>query len=642
MAGRINPDDIGQVRERSSIAEVVGEVVTLRNAGGGSLKGLCPFHEEKTPSFHVTPAKGLYYCFSCQAGGDVIGFVQAIDHLTFAEAVEKLAARAGVELRYEEAGSAPRRQQGQRTRLIDAHRQASAFYTQRLMSDEAATGREFLNERGFDEAAAARFGVGYAPQGWDQLTRHLRTQGFTDAELTLSGLAKEGPRGLIDRFRGRLLWPIRDITADVVGFGARKLYDDDPGPKYLNTPETPLYHKSQVLYGIDLAKKEIAKRHQAVVVEGYTDVMACHLSGVETAVATCGTAFGEDHVKVLRRLLMDADTFRGEVVFTFDGDAAGQKAALRAFDDDQRFVAQTFVAVEPHGLDPCELRQQYGSDAVRGLVEARVPLFEFAIRSVLTRHDLDRPESRISALREAAPLVARIKDVSLRPEYARALAGWLGMDVAPVRDAIARSSSAPVRTRQMTRSDERRPPASGAGDDGRVVGGEPPTAVEPRIPRPDAADRNLAVERELLKLTLQYPSLVGREVDTLGPDVWQHPAYAAVALSVAGAGGAADTPAGPLWPRAVMDAAPDDTVRSLITELSVEPLRVAQDPDDRYAAEQIARVRERGLTRRIGEVRSRLQRTDPAQVDAYAAVFGELIDLEQQRRRLLDESMGAS
>ena len=178
----------------------------------------------------------------------------------------------------------------------------------------------------------------------------------------------QGQRGVYDRFRGRLIWPIRDISGDVIGFGARKLFEDDQGPKYLNTPETPLYKKSQVLYGVDLAKQEIARRFQAVIVEGYTDVMACHLAGVETAVATCGTAFGEEHIKVLRRLLMDQSEFRGEVVFTFDGDAAGQKAALKAFEGDQKFVTQTFVAVEPDGLDPCELRQHKGDAAVRDLV----------------------------------------------------------------------------------------------------------------------------------------------------------------------------------------------------------------------------------------------------------------------------------
>ena len=398
MAGRIRNDDVARVRDMAGIAEVVGDHVTLRPAGGGSLKGLCPFHEERSPSFHVTPAKGLYHCFGCQVGGDVIDFLERIEHLTFQEAVEKLAARFGIELRYEDSGAGPRRPQGERTRLLEAHKVAAAFYAEQLSSAEAVVGRQFLDERGFDPAAAAHFGVGFAPNSWDALTRHLRGKGFTDRELTVGGLSKEGQRGMIDRFRGRLVWPIRDITGETIGFGARKLLEDDQGPKYLNTSETPIYRKSQVLYGIDLAKRAIAKQRKAVIVEGYTDVMACHLAGIDTAIATCGTAFGEDHVKILRRLLMDNDTFGGQVVFTFDGDAAGQKAAMRAFEDDQRFVAQTFVAVEPNGLDPCELRQKHGDAAVVALVEKPVPLFEFAIRSVLAGHDLDQPAGRVAAL----------------------------------------------------------------------------------------------------------------------------------------------------------------------------------------------------------------------------------------------------
>ena len=218
--------------------------------------------------------------------------------------------------------------------------------------------------------------VVFLAQQLGRLLRHLRGKGFTEAELTVSGLMSQGNRGLYDRFRGRLVWPIRDVTGDVLGFGARRLLEEDNGPKYLNSPETPLYKKTQVLYGIDLAKREIAKRRQVVVVEGYTDVMAAHLSGVPTAVATCGTAFGSDHARILRRLLGDTSvgagvqlssggSSGGEIVFTFDGDAAGQKAALRAFGEDQRFYAQTFVAVEPSGMDPCELRQAKGPDAVR-------------------------------------------------------------------------------------------------------------------------------------------------------------------------------------------------------------------------------------------------------------------------------------
>jgi DNA primase len=630
MAGRIRNEDVALVRERAAIADVVGEHVTLRNAGGGSLKGLCPFHDEKSPSFHVTPAKGLWYCFGCGEGGDVIAFLRKIDHLEFNEAVEKLAARAGVELRYEEGGAAPRRQKGERTRLAEANRAAAAYYVDQLGSPEAETGRRFLTERGFDAEAARHFGVGYALQGWDGLTRSLRAAGFTDRELVTAGLAKEGQRGLIDRFRGRLLWPIRDIGGDVIGFGARKLYEDDPGPKYLNTPETPLYKKSQVLYGIDLARREIAHRKQAVVVEGYTDVMACHLSGIETAVATCGTAFGEDHIRVLRRLLMDADTFDGEVVFTFDGDAAGQKAAMRAFDDDQKFVAQTFVAVEPHGLDPCELRQAQGPEAVRQLVGSRVPLFEFAIRSVLSRHDLDTAEGRVAALRAAAPVVARIRDLSLRPEYARLLAGWLGMEMPAVVDAV----------RQAGRTTSRQPgPSAPAEPDAEPS----PTAGRPAVTRPDPRDRRLVVERELLKLALQHPALVAPGFDGLGPEAFRHPAYVAVGTAIAGAGGVSPVDPGSgqhAWVDQVLEAAPDDRVRQMVTELAVEPPFCDGEPDARYAVEQLARVQERLVVARIEELRSRLQRVDPLDAEAGSVLFAELVTLEQRRRELRDSAFG--
>jgi DNA primase len=630
MAGRIRNEDIAVVRERAPIAEVIGEYVTLRNAGS-SMKGLCPFHDEKSPSFHVTPAKGLWYCFGCSEGGDAIAFLRKIDHLEFNEAVEKLAARAGVTLRYEEAGAAPRRQQGERTRLVEANRVAAAYYVEQLTAPDAETGRRFLTERGFDQDAAAHFGVGFAPQSWDGLLRHLRAEGFTDKESVTAGLAKEGQRGLIDRFRGRLLWPIRDLGGEVIGFGARKLFDDDPGPKYLNTPETPLYRKSQVLYGIDLARRSIAQRRQAVIVEGYTDVMACHLSGVETAVATCGTAFGEDHIRVLRRLLMDANTFDGEVVFTFDGDAAGQKAAMRAFGDDQKFVAQTFVAVEPAGLDPCELRQQQGPEAIQALVAERVPLFEFAIRSVVAQHNLDAAEGRVAALRAAAPVVARIRDESLRPEYARQLAGWLGMEVPPVVDAVRQASRAapPVPRRQQP---EAEPSPAGA-------------ATTPSISRPDPADRRLVVERELLKLVLQQPQLVGEGFDAVDPQALRHPAYVAVAqtvLAVGGVSGVEQAGGSDTWTTRLLDAAADDRVRQLVTELSVEPPHCQGEPDTRYAGEQLARVQERVLVARIADLRSRLQRIDPSQPEEASAVLTELVELEQQRRVLHDRAFGAS
>ena len=437
MAGRIRDADIALVRERTAIADVISEHVTLKPAGPGNLKGLCPFHDEKTPSFNVSTARNVYYCHGCGTGGDAISFVMQVEHFSFAEAVERLAAKVGVTLQYEEGGGpAQERKPGLRQRLYAAHADALEFYADQLTRPDARIARDFLAQRGFDKAAAETYRCGYASESWDALTKHLRAKGYTAEELTTGGLSKQARSGsLIDRFRRRLMWPIKELSGEVIGFGARKLYDDDDGPKYLNTPETPIYKKSGVLYGIDRAKREIAKQGRAVVVEGYTDVMACHLAGVPTAVASCGTSFGADHIGVLRRLLMDADEFTGEIIYTFDGDAAGQKAALRAFAEDQRFVAQTFIAVSPDNMDPCDLRLAKGDAAVRDLVARREPMIAFALRSTLARYDLDTAEGRVAALRSAAPLVAQIKDRALRPEYARKLAGDLGMEIEPVANA---------------------------------------------------------------------------------------------------------------------------------------------------------------------------------------------------------------
>ncbi|GAC1327347.1 MAG: DNA primase [Mycobacteriales bacterium] len=628
MAGRIRDEDIALVRERSPIATVVGEHLALRNAGGSELKGLCPFHDEKSPSFHVSPQRGYYHCFGCGEGGDVITFVEKVEHLSFTEAVERLAARANIELRYEGGSAAPRQQHGQRTRLVEAHAAAQEFYAGQLTeSVEGKIGRDFLTERGFDAAAAAAYSVGYAPSGWDTLVRHLTARGFSRAELTTAGLAREGQRGAIDRFRGRLVWPIRDITGDVIGFGARRLREDDSGPKYLNTPETPLYKKSSVLYGVDLAKKEIARQHQAVIVEGYTDVMACHLSGVATAVATCGTSFGAEHISVLRRLLMDQDEFRGEVVFTFDGDAAGQKAALRAFADDQRFVSQTFVAVEPAGLDPCDLRLAHGDAAVRDLIARRVPLFEFAIKSTLGRHNLEIPEGRVAALAAAAPLVGQIRDRSLRPEYARRLAGWLGMEVEPVMTRVAElaggSANQPGRAAPVA-------PAQ------RRSEGAPSTSSRPR---PD--DPALWVEREALKIAVQRPTLAGPVFDDLDPDVFTEPAYASVHKAVAGAGGMSGASTGEAWVTRLREEAADDQVRSLVTELAVEPVRSSGEIDARYCDAVLARLQEMAVVRRVTELKSRVQRLNPVEAaEEYNRLFGELIALEALRRGLRERSLG--
>ncbi|MFJ3664934.1 DNA primase [Streptomyces sp. NPDC090106] len=625
MAGRINDEDVKAVRDAVPIDAVVSEYLQLRNAGGGNLKGLCPFHDEKSPSFQVSPSKGLFHCFGCQEGGDTITFVMKVDHLTFSESVERLAAQAGITLRYEEGGYNPAHQRGERIRLVEAHKIAADWYAEQLaISPEAETGRLFLAERGFDQAAAVHFGVGYSPQGWDHLTRFLRGKGFTDKELLLSGISQEGRRGPIDRFRGRLMWPIRDIGGEVVGFGARKLYESDNGPKYLNTPETAIYKKSQVLYGIDLAKKDIAKASRAVVVEGYTDVMACHLAGVTTAIATCGTAFGGDHIKILRRLLMDNGSAR--VIFTFDGDAAGQKAALRAFEDDQKFAAETYIAIAPDGMDPCDLRLAKGDEAVSDLVEPRTPLFEFALRQIVVRYDLDTPAGRAAALDEAAPIVARIKNSGAQHEVAVQLAGMLG---------ILDTQFVVKRVAQLARWARDKGGKGGPAPAGRTQQYE--DAPRPAASGPALNLRNpvYATERELLKLALQRPELVSPAFDAYGIDEFTAVPYAAVRLAIMEAGGAEyGLQDAQDYLVRVRDAAPDDTVRAMVTELAVEAI-MRRTVDENYAGDQLVTVRRRAVERRIRDIQSQMTRLsaggDPAQL---AATQNELWVLQQYDQAL--------
>lgn len=611
MSGRIRDEDVAYIRDRSPIDEVVGDYVQLKSAGGGAKKGLCPFHDEKSPSFTVTPSKGFFHCFGCQTGGDVIAFLMKIDHLTFTETIERLAERLGYTLRYEEGSSnTPTFSAGARSRLIAANTEAAKFYQEQLNAPAAAHGRDLLTKRGFDKAACMQFGVGFAPDEWDALTKHLRAMDYTIDELETAGLSKMGQRGPIDRFRNRLTWPIRDISGDVVGFGARKLASDevDQGPKYLNTPETPIYKKSQVLYGLDVAKKEIAKKRQAVIVEGYTDVMAAQLAGITTAVATCGTAFGADHIRILRRLLMDDDAFRGEVIFTFDGDAAGQKAALRAFSEDQKFVTQTFVAVEPDGLDPCDVRQQKGDLALRDLIARRVPLFEFAIRSELAHHKLDAAEGRINALNAAAPLVAQIRDKSLRPEYTRLLAGWLGLEVEIVSAAVSQGVKSHPRSQG---------PTAVAGEESNW--------------RPDPYDARLILEREVLKSRLQEPALFIESLwSDIEADAFTHPAYREMRKTID--------------EKQVlsMETITDEKIKTLFTELSVEPIRADGSATALYVESITARLREVAISRSIAELKSSLQRLNPVENEIeYNAAFAALVALETTRRSLHDLALGS-
>jgi DNA primase len=584
----------------------------------------------------------LWYCFgSCAEGGDAIAFLQRIENLSFTEAVQQLADRVGIQLRYTDDGGS-RLPAGQRVRLVEAHRLAAEFYADQLTSSEALAARQFLSERGFDRAAADRFGVGYAPRGGDRLGQHLRAHGFETQDLIAGGLLR---RGGYDYFSGRILWPIRDAGKSVVGFGARRLYDDDRLPaKYINTPETPLYKKSQVLYGLDLARTEIGKRGQVVVMEGYTDVMAAHMSGVPTAIASCGTAFGDDHARILQRLMSDRG---GEVVFTFDGDAAGQAAALKVFALDDHFITQTYVAIEPTGLDPCDLRLQHGEAAVRELIGRRVPLYQFVMDNILNHYDLDRADARVEALRQTAPLVASVRDAGKVSEYIRELAGKLGMDMESVRTEVNQASGRRHRGKQGRRDPEpaATPPAmprNGADPKQPSIDAGEPSAEQIAQALPDPGDPKLRDEREMAKLIIQKPRLLSGALSQLSADDFRHPGYAAVHRSAVVAAG--ENPDGDPdcdWARRVASAEQNPYLNSLVVALAVEPL-LAEKPSTGYVAAYVSKLRLVTVSRRVSQIKSRLQRTNPVEdPTGYNKTFSDLVVLEAERKRLQNGAVAA-
>ncbi len=691
---RIRQADVDEVKARTNIADIIGERVALKAAGVGALKGLCPFHDERSPSFNVRPQVGYYHCFGCGESGDVYSFLRAMDHLSFTEAVERLAARIGYTLHYEDGGAAP--ETSGRTRLYAANTAAATWFRAQLATPDADAARRFLGERGFDAGAAAHFGVGYAPRGWSGLITALHAEGFTDEELLAAGLVSAGQRGPYDRFRGRLVWPIRDVTGQTIGFGARRLYDDDKGPKYLNTPETPVYKKAQVLYGLDLAKKEISRSHRVVVVEGYTDVMACHLAGITTAVATCGTSFGSEHIKLLQRV-MGTDK-PGEVVFTFDPDAAGQTAAVRAFAEMKGATAQSYVAVGPDGLDPCDLRLAHGDSAVRSMLELKAPLFEFVIDQRLRDFDLDTVEGRVGALNAAAPIVAGIGDRALRSGYTRVLARKLGLDLGEVGSAVERATrqarfasdsprggrSVPDPVRQGHRAPgAARPGASGrgasrpgtsgpdsgrpgrrgpdSGRPGRPASADPWTdAVPPDEPPhdeppyddgydvlPDAPaapvrvtlatlprTKDVALERDALMGVLQYGHAVAAEPLDLALSLsMDHPALDAVREAVVAQPDR--TRVG--WAAAAVDAT-REPFRSLTVELltAIFPARTVEDAQA-STLDLARRLRLRAMDRDKARLLGAVQRLSPESPEGRAVRI-ELRDLDARRRALADDA----
>ncbi|WP_206446893.1 DNA primase [Agrococcus sp. KRD186] len=616
MAGRIRRSDIDELRARISIVDVVGEHVTLKNAGVGSMKGLCPFHDERTPSFHVRPAVGRYHCFGCGEDGDAFQFVMAMDHTSFAETVERFAAQLGYTLHYEDGK--PQEETSGRLRLLEASRAAETFFQEQLLTPAAALGQQFLGERGFDLAAAQRFGVGYAPASFEALKQHLRGKGFTEAELLSAGLLSEGQRGSYDRFRGRLIWPIRDVAGATVGFGARRLSDDDKGPKYLNSPETPIFRKSQVLYGLDLAKRDIAKGHEAVVVEGYTDVMACHLAGVTTAVATCGTAFGVDHIKVLRRVLGDVSTTDtrslGRVIFTFDPDEAGQQAAARTFAEEQRFAAQTFVAVPPEGLDPCDLRLERGDDAVRKLVQQRRPLFEFMLRRIVAEHDLETVEGRVAAMRRAAPVLQSIRDRALSDGYVRTVAGWLGVGPDEVSRAVRQAGPRPT------------PTSDGAAP------AHPPADVALQQLERDPASR---LERDAVAALLQQPAVLGKDLAARGASAYiANPSLAVVRDGVLASFDAIEASD---FSERVAETVPAEIV-PLVRTLAMSPIpQGSAEGVKAYVRGVVSSLVDRDILRRKAEMLGSLQRLGASDPETAKRLQEQLVELERERRSLRSE-----
>lgn len=614
MASLVQDSDIQALKSRVNIADVIGDHVTLKRAGINSLKGLCPFHDERTPSFTVSPNMGRYHCFGCQASGDAISFLMQFQHLSFVEALEQLAERVGYQLTYTDGPDAPKGPK--KTRLYAAHQVAQEFYQAQLFSPQGLAAREFLYNRGFDDQALKAFGIGYAPDSWHELANLLKQKGFSLEEATTSGLVMQGSRGAYDRFRARPVWPIRDTTGQVVGFGARKIFDTDQGPKYLNSPESPIYRKSQVLYGIDLARKAIAADKRAIIVEGYTDVMACHLAGVPHAIATCGTAFGSEHISVLRRVL--GDDSRSEVIFTFDPDSAGQAAAIKAYGQEQQFNAQTYVANNIYGLDPADLRQQHGDAAVQAMFAEKTPLFEFALRQAVGGYDLNSVAGRHQAIWSAMPIILQIRDNSLRPAYLRELAGIVGVDIAEVKEQM----------HEFLRSGKQQQVKQSAANN--TVPTQAPQFGIVHLPRTP----EVRLERDALMAMLQYPEYVGEQL--LQNAVAAHYYSPPLQLLAQAIGRAVPDlhDQNKSWIESVV-AACDQRVQTLAREMSLQPLPERDAEKTAHYCQQIViSLLLRSLKTVKAELLLQLRRLPDQDSELAQQIGVQLMELETARRQL--------
>ena len=417
----IHDEDIERVRSSVSIVDVVQQYVTLRRTGRNWV-GLCPFHAEKSGSFNVREETGRYKCFGCQAGGDVFTFVQEIEHVDFVSAVEKLAGRAGITLRYTTGGEGKDRQR--RKQLVGALDAAVEWYHQQLLTAPGARpARDYLRERGLAGDVARQFRLGWAPDEWDALSVHLRKEGFADDVLRDTGLAfTNRANRLQDAFRARVMFPIFTDGGEAVAFGGRILPGSTDPAKYKNSPETKVYQKSKTLYGLNWAKSDVVKVDQVIVCEGYTDVIGFHRAGVPRAVATCGTAFTEEHVRVLKR-------FASKVVLAFDADAAGQGAAEKFYEWERKYKVEVSVARFPDGKDPGDLASSDPA-ALAAAIDDAMPFLGFRVNRVVSQASLRSPEDRARVATRALEVINEHPDVNVRKLYAGEVAARVGIPVA--------------------------------------------------------------------------------------------------------------------------------------------------------------------------------------------------------------------
>ncbi len=590
MAGRIRDDDIQVVKERTDLVQLASQYLTLKKAGADRMVGLCPFHQEKTPSFGISPSKQLYYCHGCGAGGDAIRFIRELEHLSYVEAVERLAQQAGVHLRYEGDSPETRRAAARRQARFRANEQAAELYARMLAEGkEADEARAYAAERGITPEAIATFGIGYSPGYADFLLRRLSQARDLSPEILLeAGLATRGDDGTVrDRFRGRLIFPIHDLQGHGIGFGARILPSDPRAgeqAKYLNTAETPIYKKHEVLYNLHRARTAIAKSGEVFVVEGYTDVIAFSQAGIEQTVATCGTALGEGHFRQLSR-------FAARAIMAFDSDEAGARAAERAAEFQERFPSvETVVMIMPDGLDPAEFVAAHGADDVREAATGARPLVEYMVRRTIGRHDLSTVEGQSRAVADAMPIIDSLTDPVRRSEYAHLVADLAGVTESSVVQAV----------------DARRR-------------GRPSDVVVESPRRMSARDK---VEREMLKLLVRDRTVYDEYAGQLTDEHFRSATARKALAALREAGGEAT----------VVGGGDDEKLGAMLSSLAVEPLDGDGGPD--FAFSVWSRLQEFVLKQQSDALRMQLQKLNPTTDETYEELFARLVAIDGELRRL--------